>query len=130
MGTVDGPRGPTPDPAARAAVREAEQAVGDAWIGQLVTAEHAASVRAAESLRICCRLAERLRASRDAGDDERAGELRARLDRADRRSAEVTAEYDGVRDLLVRELQDWALATRGRIAASRADRADRGPGDR
>jgi hypothetical protein len=119
--------GPTADPAGREAVRAAEQTVSDAWISQLLVAEHEASVEAAECLRACGRLAERLVALKESGDTVKIGELREHLERADRRSADAMADYDGVRDLLAQELEGWASTTRVRIAASRADRG-RGDG--
>lgn len=119
--------GPTADSAGREAVRAAEQTVSDAWIGQLLVAEHEASVEAAECLRACGRLAARLVALQAAGDTAAVDELRERLERANGRSADAMADYDGVRDLLAQELEGWASTTRVRIAASRADRG-RGDG--
>ncbi|MBS2539999.1 hypothetical protein KGQ20_45380 [Catenulispora sp. NF23] len=112
----------TTGPAQRAAVRSAEQAVSDAWIGQLVAAEYEAQVAVEICTRVRERLTARLRVAEQVGDPLTIAETRRRLAAADRVCAGALDTYAESRDLLAEQLDRWLQATRMRFRESEDDR--------
>lgn len=108
--------------AQRAAVRSAEQAVSDAWIGQLLLAEYEAHVTVDICTRVRERLASRLHVAERVGDPASIEETSRRLERADRACATALDTYSQSRELLAEQLDDWLCATRGRFREAEADR--------
>lgn len=106
----------------RAAVRSAEQAVSDAWIGQLLLAEYEAHMTVDLCTRIREQLADRLRVAQQVGDPTTIDETWRRLEGADRAYADALDSYEESRDLLAGQLEDWLSATRGRIREFENDR--------
>jgi hypothetical protein len=106
----------------RAAVRSAEQAVSDAWIGQLLAAEYEAQVAAGICTQVRERLADRLRAAEQAGDHRTIEETRRKLERADQVCATALDTYVEARDVLAVQLEEWLRATRVRFREAEDDR--------
>lgn len=106
----------------RAAVRSAEQTVSDAWIGQLLLAEHEAHLTVDVCTRVRERLADRLRVARQVGDPPAIQETARRLDRADHACAVALDTYSESRDLLAEQLENWLRATRMRFREAQDDR--------
>jgi kynureninase len=106
----------------RAAVRSAEQAVSDAWVGQLVAAEYEAQVAAGICTRVRERLAERLRVALREGDTDAMEETSRRLECADRVCAAALDTYSEARAVLAEQLEDWLRATRVRYREAEDDR--------
>src|SRR5947208_618506 len=82
----------------RAAVRSAEQAVSDAWIGQLLLAEYEAHMTVDLCTRIREQLADRLRVAQQVGDPAAIDETWRRLESADRAYAAALDSYEESRD--------------------------------
>lgn len=106
----------------RAAVRSAEQAVSDAWIGQLLAAEYEAQVAADICTRVRERLADRLRVEQRAGEPAAVEQTRRRLECADRLCGDALDTYAEAREVLAGQLEAWLLATRGRFREAEDDR--------
>jgi hypothetical protein len=106
----------------RAAVRSAEQAVSDAWIGQLLLAEYDAHVTVDIHTRIRARLADRLRVAERVGDPSTIAETRRRLDSAEQACAVALDTYSDSRELLAEQLDKWLAASRMRYREAEADR--------
>ena len=106
----------------RAAVRSAEQAVSDAWIGQLLLAEYEAHATVDLCTRVRQRLTDRLRVAHQVGDPATIAETWRRLESADRAFGAALDSYEESRDLLAGQLEHWLSATRGRIREFEADR--------
>lgn len=117
----DARRSPT-GAAQRAAVRSAEQAVSDAWIGQLVAAEYEAQVAVEICTRVRERLTTRLCVAEQVGDAQTIAETRRRLASADRVCAGALDTYAESRELLVEQMDQWLHATRMRFRESEDDR--------
>ena len=106
----------------RAAVRSAEQAVSDAWIGQLVAAEYEAQVAAGICTRVRERLAERLRVALREGDMAAMAEASRKLESADQVCAAARDTYSQARELVAEQLEDLLRATRVRYREAEDDR--------
>ncbi|MEY9894773.1 hypothetical protein ABIA35_004744 [Catenulispora sp. MAP12-49] len=106
----------------RAAVRSAEQAVGDAWIGQLLVAEYEAHISVDVCTRARQQLADRLRVAQRVGDPPAIEETARQLKRAEQACAAALDSYSESRDLLAEQLQNWLSATRMRFREAQADR--------
>lgn len=106
----------------RAAVRSAEQAVSDAWIGQLLLAEYDAHVTVDMCTRIRARLADRLCVAEQVGDPSTIAETRRRLDSAERSCAAALDTYADSRELLAEQLEKWLHASRIRFREAEDDR--------
>jgi hypothetical protein len=106
----------------RAAVRSAEQAVSDAWIGQLLAAEYEAQVAAGICTKVRERLADRLRAAEKAGDRRAIEETRRKLECADQVCATALDTYAEAREVLAAQLEEWLRATRVRYREAEDDR--------
>jgi hypothetical protein len=106
----------------RAAVRSAEQAVSDAWIGQLLLAEYEAHVRVDICTQVRGRLADRLRVAQQVGDPSTIAETRRRLEHVDRACANALDTYSESRELLAEQLEKWLHASRMRFREAQADR--------
>jgi hypothetical protein len=124
---LDGPHSPDDDPGGRgadrrAAVRSAEQAVSDAWIGQLLAAEYEAQVAAGICTQVRGRLADRLHAAEQAGDQAAIDETWRRLLSADQVCASALDTYAEAREVLAEQLEEWLRATRGRFREAEDDR--------
>jgi hypothetical protein len=106
----------------RAAVRSAEQAVSDAWIGQLLSAEYEARVRVDLCTRVRERLNDRLRRAMQAGDQPTIMETRRRIECADRVCAAALDTYAESREILADQLEMWLRATQVRSREAEVDR--------
>ncbi|ACU73042.1 hypothetical protein Caci_4178 [Catenulispora acidiphila DSM 44928] len=106
----------------RAAVRSAEQAVSDAWIGQLLLAEYEAHVAVDICTRVREQLADRLRAAELSGDPPAIEETARRFANAEHACAVALDTYSESRDLLAEQLDDWLCATRMRFREAQDDR--------
>jgi hypothetical protein len=106
----------------RAVVRNAEQAVSDAWIGQLLLAEYEAHVTVDLCTQVRRRLADRLQVAERVGDTSSIEETSRRLEHAERACATALDTYSQSRELLAEQLEDWLCATRDRVREAEADR--------
>ena len=106
----------------RAAVRSAEQAVSDAWIGQLLAAEYEAQVAAGICTQVRERLADRLRTAEQAGDLPAIEETWRKLECANQVCTTALDTYAEARDLLAVQLEEWLRATRVRYREAEDDR--------
>lgn len=106
----------------RAVVRSAEQAVSDAWIGELLLAEYEAHVTVDLCTWVRSRLADRLHVAEHVGDPASIQETSRRLERAERACANALDTYSQSRELLAEQLDDWLCSTRGRFREAEADR--------
>lgn len=106
----------------RDAVRRAEQAVGDAWIGHLLLAEAESEATVGACSRVRDRVAERVRAAQRSGDLHALVRSQEDLERADRAWGHALDVYDGARARLAHELALWTDATASRARQAWADR--------
>ena len=106
----------------RAAVRSAEQAVSDAWIGQLLVAEYDAHVTVDICTRIWSRLVYLLCVAHQVPYPSTLPETRRRLDSAERACAVALDMYSDSRELLTEQLEKWLHASRMRYREAQADR--------
>ena len=106
----------------RAVVRSAEQAVSDAWIGQLLLAEYEAQSTVSLCTHVRERLVERLTVVQLVGDQQAVVETRRRLESANRACAAALDSYAETRKLLEAQLEEWVLNTRIRFREAEDDR--------
>jgi hypothetical protein len=114
-----------PDPRAATgfdAVIDAEQTVGDAWIGRLLLAESEAETILGACVRARRRAAERVQAARQAGDSAAHARSRTDLEMADTACVQAWEDHERAERRLVDELAAWSRSTATRIRLTRGQR--------
>jgi len=107
-------------------VQVAEQAVSDAWIGQLLLAESEAETVAGACARVRERAAARVREAQRAGDLAALARFQGDLEAADAGWGRAVADHERARDRLVRELSGWSAGVASRIREAWADQQNAG----
>lgn len=105
------------------AVRTAEQAVSDAWIGRLLVAESEADAVLGACARVRQRAADRVRAAQRAGDLAELARSQSDLELADAGWGRAIAARDHVGEQLARELATWSESTAHRVRQRLSDRS-------
>jgi hypothetical protein len=112
--------------AARAAVRMAEQTVGDAWIGRLLLTEDEAETALDTRARLREQAAERVRGAQRAGDPAALARAQLELEHADRAWGQAVDGYERAHGVLTEEVALWTRATASRVRQAWADRSAAG----
>jgi hypothetical protein len=110
---------PTSD---REAVRTAEQAVNDAWIGRLLVAESQAEAVLGACVRTRERAAGRVRAARRSGDPAALARAQTDLRTADTGCGRAWEAHEAAGAELVRELRVWSRSTASRVRQTLTER--------
>ena len=106
----------------REAVRTAEQAVSDAWIGRLLVAESQAEAVLGACVRTRERAAGRVQAAWRSGDHAALAQAQTDLRTADTGCGRAWEAHEAAGAELVRELRVWSRSTASRVRQTLAER--------
>jgi len=105
------------------AVRAAEQAVSDAWIGQLLLAESETEAFLGAHTRVRQRAVKHVREAQRSGDLAALARSQTDLDLADAACGRAVAAHEHARTRLAHELTVWSRLTACRLRQARSDQA-------